>query len=82
MLEKLDLTKRLEKEEYKKKMEVLEPRLGELQRKCREMGIPVMIAFEGYDAAGKGLQIGKIASVLYMNFTFPPAPSPVPANEP
>ncbi len=64
MLEKLDLTKRLEKEEYKKKMEVLEPRLGELQRKCREMGIPVMIAFEGYDAAGKGLQIGKLIRAL------------------
>ena len=64
MLEKLDLTKKLEKEEYKKKMEVLEARLGELQRTCRAMGLPVMIVFEGYDAAGKGVQIGKLIRAL------------------
>ena len=60
MLEKVDLTKRLSKEEYKEKMPVLEERLGDLQRQCKDLCIPVMIVFEGYGAAGKGLQIGKL----------------------
>ncbi len=64
MLEKLDLTKTLSKEEYKKKMEKLEPKLGRLQRECREYGIPVMIAFEGYGASGKGVQIGELIKAL------------------
>ena len=57
MLEKLDLTKVLSKEEYKERMPLLEEKLGKLQRECKELGIPVMIAFEGYGAAGKGVQI-------------------------
>lgn len=64
MLEKLDLTKRLGKAEYKKKMKKLEPKLGRLQRECRELGIPVMIAFEGYGASGKGVQIGELIRAL------------------
>lgn len=64
MLEKLDLTKKLGKAEYKEKMELLEARLGKLQRECRELQIPVMIAFEGYGASGKGVQIGKLIQAL------------------
>ena len=64
MLEKLDLTKKLDKKEYKERMEKLVPKLGKLQRACKELGIPVMIAFEGYDAAGKGLQIGELIQAL------------------
>ena len=64
MLEKLDLTKKMEKEEYKEKMEHLERSLGKLQRRCQELDIPVMIAFEGFGAAGKGLQIGKLIQAL------------------
>ena len=54
MLEKVDLQKKLEKEEYRKRMDELAPRLGRLQRECQKWKIPVMIAFEGYGAAGKG----------------------------
>lgn len=64
MLEKLDLTKKLDKKEYKERMEKLAPKLGKLQQACKELGIPVMIAFEGYDAAGKGLQIGELIQAL------------------
>ncbi|MCB6414662.1 polyphosphate:AMP phosphotransferase [Faecalimonas umbilicata] len=64
MLEKLDLTKKMDREEYKEKMEVLEVRIGKLQRECKELGIPVMIAFEGYGASGKGVQIGKLIQAL------------------
>lgn len=64
MLEKLDLTKSMGKSEYKEKMVELENRIGRLQRECRSLGIPVMIAFEGYGASGKGLQIGELIQAL------------------
>ena len=60
MLEKVDLTKKIPKEEYKERMPELEERLGRLQRECKALGIPVLIVFEGFGAAGKGLQIGRL----------------------
>ena len=60
MLEKVDLTKKISKEEYKAKMPQMEIELGRLQRECRELKIPVMIVFEGFGASGKGVQIGKL----------------------
>ncbi|MGN1168210.1 MAG: phosphate--AMP phosphotransferase, partial [Lachnospiraceae bacterium] len=64
MLEKLDLTKAMGKEEYKEKMAELVPKIGRLQRDCREFGIPIMIAFEGYGASGKGAQIAELIKAL------------------
>ena len=64
MLEKLDLSKKMEKEIYRSEMEKLIPRLGKLQRKCKDLNIPVMIAFEGYGAAGKGDGRGENASLF------------------
>ena len=55
MLEKVDLTKKISKEEYKAKMPQMEIELGRLQRECRELKIPVMIVFEGFGASGKGV---------------------------
>ena len=63
MLEKVDLTKKISKEEYKAKMPQMEIELGRLQRECRELKIPVMIVFEGFGASGKGVQIGKLIRV-------------------
>ena len=60
MLEKVDLSKKLSKEEYKEKMSQLETKIGQLQRECKALKIPIMIVFEGFGAAGKGLQIGKL----------------------
>ena len=60
MLEKVDLTMKMEKSEYKAKMTALKLQMGKLQRQCKEMGLPIMIVFEGFDAAGKGMQIGKL----------------------
>ncbi|MGN0332658.1 MAG: polyphosphate kinase 2 family protein, partial [Lachnospiraceae bacterium] len=64
MLEKLDLTKSMNKEEYKAKMAELMPKIGKLQRECRELKIPVMITFEGYGASGKGAQIAQLIKAL------------------
>lgn len=60
MLEKVDLTKKISKEEYRTKMPQLEAKLGRLQRECKALGIPVLIVFEGFGASGKGLQIGRL----------------------
>lgn len=54
----------MDKKDYRKKMEILMPRIGKLQRECRELKLPVMIAFEGYDAAGKGAQIAQLIKAL------------------
>ena len=64
MLEKVDLTMKMEKSEYKAKMTALKLQMGKLQRQCKEMGLPIMIVFEGFDAAGKGMQIGKLIQSL------------------
>ena len=57
MLENVDLTKKMPKEEFQRKMPELKACLAGLQRQCREQNIPVMIVFEGYGASGKGLQM-------------------------
>ena len=54
----------MEKNIKMKDIKELGEQLGELQRVCREKKIPVMIAFEGYGAAGKGLQIGNLIQAL------------------
>lgn len=60
MLEQVDLSKKIEKEEYKVIVPDLELRLGELQREAKDLGIPTIIVFEGWDAAGKGTLINRL----------------------
>lgn len=54
MLETLDLSRSLSKEEYRDIVDPLQIRLGELQRTLRAERVPTLIVFEGWDAAGKG----------------------------
>ena len=42
----------------------LEEEIASLQRRCRELGIPVMIVFEGLSAAGKGTLINRVIQPL------------------
>lgn len=60
MLEKLDLTKKLSKDEYNKAMDVLGEKLGEVQRKAREAKRPIIIVFEGWRGARRSTIINKI----------------------
>ena len=60
MLEQIDLSKTIEKEEYKTILPDLELRLGELQREAKDRSIPIAIVFEGWDAAGKGTLINRL----------------------
>ena len=48
----------------RKKIDELGDELGYLQRKCRELGIPVLIIVEGLSAAGKGTLINRIIQPL------------------
>jgi len=64
MLEKLDLSRKLRKQEYKRLMPGLRERLYELQRASWEAGVPVVILFEGWDAAGKGTTIQMLSGRL------------------
>lgn len=60
MLKNLNPDCALEKAGYKRRMPGLMLKAGELQRRARELGIPVLVVFEGWDAAGKGTLINKL----------------------
>jgi len=64
MLEFVDLSKKISKEEYQEVFPDLEMRMGACQRAARARGVPVMIVFEGWDAAGKGRIINRLTQVL------------------
>ena len=64
MLEKVDLSKKLTKKEYKQKKDELTPILSQLQRDCKRLDIPVMIAFEGWEGGKKGALINKLIQAL------------------
>lgn len=59
-----DKRKDAEKKELKAKIEKAGMRLGLLERKAREAKIPVLITFDGYEAAGKGLQINRLIQFM------------------
>jgi AMP-polyphosphate phosphotransferase len=64
MLENVDLSQELDKQTYKIVIPLLSNRLFEVQKASWDAGIPVVILFEGWDAAGKGTTIQKLTSPL------------------
>lgn len=64
MLEKIDVSKKMNKKEFKEYMDRMQPKLGKLQRKCKELSIPVIFVFEGFGASGKGAMIAKLIEPL------------------
>ncbi len=77
MLELVDLTKRLPKDTYKETFPELEARLGACQRAALEAGVPVIVVFEGLDAAGKGSLINRVSQALDpRGFTVHPISAP------
>ncbi len=54
MLETVDLEQKLRKSVYKARRPKLQRRLYTLQRACMNANLPVIVIFEGWDAAGKG----------------------------
>ena len=64
MLENIDLKQKIDKPSYKSRMADLSARLYRAQQRAWEEGIPVIIIFEGWDAAGKGTTIHKLTDSI------------------
>lgn len=56
--------KKSRKEGDKARLAAAAARLGVLQRRLKDEKIPVIITFDGFDAAGKGLQISRLIQAL------------------
>ncbi|MCR5575788.1 MAG: phosphate--AMP phosphotransferase [Oscillospiraceae bacterium] len=78
-LAEVDLSPALTDEEYKKELKKLQKRLGELHNVVYRKKIPVILCYEGWDAAGKGGNIRRIARPLDpRGFDVMPIASPEP----
>ncbi len=64
MLDKIDLSKKVDKKTFKRIMPVLEDRLYQVQKASWDAAIPVVILFEGWDSAGKGTSIQKLTAPI------------------
>lgn len=64
ILSKVDVNKNLEKKEYEKKLDKLQKKLERLHSELYRYRIPVVLGFEGWDAAGKGGAIKRLTSHL------------------
>lgn len=65
LLSSVDLTEQLDKREYKQRLEKLQARVHELTDKAAVKGVSTVLAFEGWDAAGKGGAIRRITNVVH-----------------
>lgn len=78
-LDEIDLDKAVTQEEYRAELDVLQEKLGHLHNKLYRKKIPVIIAYEGWDAAGKGGNIKRITEALDpRGFEVHPIASPEP----
>jgi len=64
MLELVDLKRKIAKEAYDRIFPDLEIAAGECQRAALDAGVPVVIVFEGWEAAGKGTMINRLTRAL------------------
>ena len=60
----IDLSKEMDRETYKKELLRLQTRLSELHNELYKYRIPVILAFEGWDAGGKGGAIKRLTQAL------------------
>ena len=63
-LSEILLDKELDDNTYKEELDRLQARLGELHNRLYRKKVPVIIAYEGWDAAGKGGNIKRITGAL------------------
>ncbi|QCS50397.1 MULTISPECIES: polyphosphate:AMP phosphotransferase [Cyanophyceae] len=63
-LAKVDLSLELEDKDYKKRLRAAQIKLRQLQLKIHQEKLPVLLLFEGWDAAGKGGAIKRLTDVL------------------
>ncbi len=60
MLKNIDLTREVSKAEYKRLKGDADLKLAALQRQSKALGIPIIVVFEGWSAAGKGTLINEM----------------------
>lgn len=78
-LDEIDLDKAVTQEEYRAELDQLQEKLGHLHNKLYRKKVPVIIAYEGWDAAGKGGNIKRITEALDpRGFEVHPIASPEP----
>ena len=78
-LASVDLSPSLTDKEYRAELKKLQKRLGELHNVIYRKKIPVILCYEGWDAAGKGGNIRRIAKPLDpRGFDVMPIASPLP----
>ncbi|MFR4802262.1 MAG: polyphosphate--AMP phosphotransferase [Eggerthellaceae bacterium] len=76
-VEEIDHTLTLTREEYVKALKKEQKRLGELELKMYRARIPLMLLYEGDDAAGKGGNIKRVAQAIDARaYTVFPSPAP------
>lgn len=63
-LSELSLTHTLDQDKYEARLKKTQDRLSELHGKLYRKKVPVIIAYEGWDAAGKGGNIRRVAKAL------------------
>lgn len=63
-LETLDLSRSMGQEKYTKELVRLQARMNELHRRARDAGLPIIVIFEGADAAGKGGCIRRLVHAI------------------
>lgn len=63
-LSEVDLSVSVDLEEYKKELKALQERLHDLHNQAYRHHIPIIVAYEGWDAAGKGGNIKRLTSAL------------------
>lgn len=60
----VDLSQALDKKQYQRQLAKCQRRLHELMRRAHEQGVSTVLAFEGWDAGGKGGAIRRLTSAL------------------
>ncbi len=63
-LSQVDLTLNLDRDEYKQRLRQAQVKLRQLQLQIYQAQIPVLVLFEGWDAAGKGGAIKRLTDIL------------------
>ncbi len=64
MLEHVDPSRKISKQDYQQMFPEMGLRLGQCQRAAQAAGVPVVIVFEGWDAAGKGTIINRLTQAM------------------
>ncbi len=64
VLDKVDLDQALKRKDYEEQLKECQVRLRELEFTCFDQRRPVIVAYEGWDAAGKGGNIRRVTEAL------------------